>query len=56
MNLLQVDVAPIQNHSLNVSGGKNGLTYSVIGTFFNQTGSLINSDFKKAIFKKQYRV
>ena len=47
MNLLQVDAAPIQNHSLNVSGGKNGLTYSVVGTFFNQSGSLINSDFKK---------
>ena len=47
MSLLQVDEAPIQNHSLNVSGGKNGLTYSVVGTFFNQTGSLINSDFKK---------
>ena len=47
MGLLQVDAAPIKNHSLNVSGGKNGLTYSVVGTFFNQTGSLINSDFKK---------
>ena len=38
MGLLQVDSAPMQNHSLNVSGGKNGLTYSVVGTFFNQTG------------------
>ena len=47
MGLLQVDSAPMQNHSLNVSGGKNGLTYSVVGTFFNQTGSLINSDFNK---------
>ena len=47
MNLLQVDSAPIQNHSLNVSGGKNGLTYSVVGTFFNQKGSLINSDYNK---------
>jgi len=47
MGLLQVDSAPIQNHSLSVSGGKNGLTYSVVGTFFNQTGSLINSDFNK---------
>ena len=47
MSLLQVEEAPIQNHSLNVSGGKNGLTYSVVGTFFNQTGSLINSDYKK---------
>lgn len=47
MNLLQVDAAPIQNHSLSVSGGKNGLTYNVTGTFFDQTGSLINSDYKK---------
>ncbi|MDB9732639.1 TonB-dependent receptor [Polaribacter sp.] len=47
MNLLQVDAAPIQNHSLSVSGGKNGLTYNVTGTFFDQTGSLINSYYKK---------
>lgn len=47
LNLLQVDAAPIQNHSLSVSGGKNGLTYNVTGTFFDQTGSLINSGYKK---------
>ena len=44
---LQVDMAPIQNHSLSVSGGKNGLTYNVIGTFFDQEGTLYNSDFEK---------
>lgn len=49
MNLLQVDAAPIQNHSLSVSGGKNGLTYNVTGTFFDQTGSLINSDYKNIL-------
>jgi len=47
LNLLQVDAAPIQNHSLSLSGGKNGLTYNVTGTFFDQTGSFINSKYKK---------
>lgn len=44
---LQVDNAPIQNYTLGVSGGRNGLTYSVIGTYFNQEGSLLNSNFEK---------
>ena len=44
---IMTPTAPIQNQSINVSGGKNGLTYSVVGTFFNQTGALINSDYKK---------
>ena len=30
---LQVDLAPMQNHSLSVNGGKDGLTYNVIATF-----------------------
>ena len=47
MGDLQVDMAPIQNHSLSVSGGKNGLTYNVIGTYFSQDGSLYNSDYEK---------
>ena len=47
LNLLQVDAAPIQNNSLSLSGGKNGLTYNVTGTFFDQTGSFINSKYKK---------
>lgn len=44
---LQVDNAPIQNYSLGVSGGRNGLTYSVIGTYFSQEGSLLNSQYDK---------
>jgi hypothetical protein len=47
MGDLQVDMAPIQNHSLSVSGGKNGLTYNVTGTYFSQEGSLYNSDYEK---------
>ena len=47
MGDLQVDWAPIQNHSIGVSGGKSGLTYNVIGTYFNQQGSLYNSDYEK---------
>ncbi len=47
MKELQVDLAPIQNHSVNVSGGRRGLSYSVIGTYFNQVGSLINSEYEK---------
>ena len=47
MEYLQVDMAPIQNHSLSVSGGNNGLTYNVIGTYFDQDGSLYNSGYEK---------
>ena len=58
MGDLQVNMAPIQSHSINISGGKSGLTYSIIGTYFNQDGSLLNSDYEKfsvrsnAFFKK----
>ncbi|WPR71083.1 TonB-dependent receptor [Flavobacterium sp. NG2] len=44
---LLIDNAPIQNHSLNVSGGAKGATYSVVGTFFNQEGSVINSGYDR---------
>lgn len=44
---LQVDNAPIQNHSLGISGGRNGLTFNVTGTYFNETGSLVNSEYEK---------
>lgn len=37
------DQAPVQNYSLRVSGGSNGLTYSVNGNFFGQEGVIIKS-------------
>ena len=46
-DLLQVDNAPIQNYTLNVNGGSKYLNYSVIGTYFNQGGSLLNSNYDK---------
>lgn len=44
---LQNDNAPIQNYTLSVSGGKDGLTYNVVGTYFGQEGSLILSNYDK---------
>ncbi|MFY0607710.1 MAG: TonB-dependent receptor [Cyclobacteriaceae bacterium] len=41
------DNALIQNHSLNVSGGSKGLTYNVVGTFFQQEGTIINSNYER---------
>ncbi|WP_366183122.1 TonB-dependent receptor [Flavobacterium ovatum] len=39
--------APIQNHSVNVSGGKEDLTYSLNSSLFKQDGVLINSGFTR---------
>lgn len=39
--------APIQNHSVNVSGGKDGLTYNFNANFFQQEGSFYSSDYKR---------
>jgi hypothetical protein len=36
-------MALIQNHNVNISGGKEGLTYNVSMNYFDQEGSLINS-------------
>ena len=47
MDLLQEDMAPIQQHSINVSGGKQGLTYNVSMNYFDQEGSLINSGLQR---------
>lgn len=44
---LQVDNAPMQNHTIGISGGRSGLTYNVTGTYFSETGSLVNSKFDK---------
>ncbi|MFR9495864.1 MAG: TonB-dependent receptor [Rikenellaceae bacterium] len=39
--------AAIQNYSASVSGGANGVTYSVQGNYFNQEGLIINSGFER---------
>ncbi len=36
-----------QNHNINLSGGNNGLTYSITAGFFAQDGVLVNTDFNR---------
>jgi TonB-linked SusC/RagA family outer membrane protein len=38
-------IAPIQNHSLRLSGGTDKTTYSVSGSYFGQEGIIINSGY-----------
>ena len=47
MDLVQVDMASVQQHSVNVSGGKQGLTYNVSANYFDQRGSLLNSGLRR---------
>ncbi len=39
-----------QNHQLSVSGGSENVNYYVSGTYFNQTGIIVNSEFEKIQF------
>ncbi|UFH54406.1 TonB-dependent receptor [Spirosoma sp. KNUC1025] len=39
--------APIQNHTLSVSGGKDNVKFYISGNFLNQRGVVINSGFKR---------
>ncbi len=47
VDVIENDNAVIQNHSLNVSGGREGLAYSVNANFYNQEGSIINSGLER---------
>lgn len=46
-DIILKDMASIQNHSINVSGGKEDLTYNFNGNFFDQAGVMINSGYKR---------
>ena len=39
-----------QNHQLSVSGGSDKVNYYISGTYFNQEGIIVNSDFQKIQF------
>ncbi len=39
-----------QNHQLSVSGGSDNVNYYVSGTYFNQEGIVVNSNFEKIQF------
>lgn len=40
--------APIQSHEISVSGGNEKTTYLVSGSYFDQEGIILNSDYNKA--------
>lgn len=39
--------APIQNHSLNISGGNENTRFSITGSLFDQNGIIRNSDYQR---------
>ncbi|ARV16607.1 SusC/RagA family TonB-linked outer membrane protein [Polaribacter sp. SA4-12] len=45
---IENDYAPVQNYGLSISGGSKGLTYNVVGSFFSQDGTIINSGYDRA--------
>ncbi|MGY6649762.1 SusC/RagA family TonB-linked outer membrane protein [Wenyingzhuangia sp. IMCC45574] len=46
-DVLLNDLASIENHSINVSGGKKDLTYSLNVNYFGQEGIFFNSDYNR---------
>jgi TonB-dependent SusC/RagA subfamily outer membrane receptor len=46
---------PIQNHEISVSGGDEKSRYLISGNYFNQKGTVINSDFKRYFRKNKLR-
>ncbi len=47
LELIENDNAPIQNHNINISGGKAGLSYNINASAFMQEGVIIKSNFKR---------
>ncbi|WP_101260425.1 SusC/RagA family TonB-linked outer membrane protein [Labilibaculum filiforme] len=47
MDVIENDNASIQNHNVSISGGKKDLTYNVVGSYFEQEGTLINSNYER---------
>lgn len=47
LDLVEIDQQPIQNHSLNIAGGKEGLTYNLTAAFFNQEGAIVNTSYDR---------
>ncbi len=41
------DNAPIQNYTVNLSGGTKDITYSVISNLYEKEGTVLNSNFKR---------
>ncbi|MEM6522722.1 MAG: TonB-dependent receptor [Bacteroidota bacterium] len=52
-NEVMTDAAPIQNHSLTISGGNDRARYSVGGSYFNQEGLIdhMRNDYERLNFR-----
>ncbi len=46
-SLVFIDYAPVQEHSINVSGGTKDISYNVIAGYFNKEGVIVNSGFER---------
>ncbi len=47
MDVVQNDYAPVQNYSLTLSGGSDNLTYNLVGNYYSQDGTIINTSFER---------
>ncbi|GAF02766.1 SusC/RagA family TonB-linked outer membrane protein [Saccharicrinis fermentans] len=47
VDVIENDHAKTQNYSVNISGGTKDLTYNVVGSFFEQEGSLLNTNYER---------
>ncbi|WP_068472876.1 SusC/RagA family TonB-linked outer membrane protein [Saccharicrinis aurantiacus] len=47
INTVQNDNAIVQNHSVSISGGKDDVRFSLVGSYFNQDGILLNSGYER---------
>lgn len=48
--------APVGNYQINVAGGAEKIKYSLTGSFFDQKGIIINTDFKRYAFRSNIDV
>jgi len=47
MDIVQIDNAPTQSHTVQLSGGNKNLMASTVLSYFSQDGTLINSKYKR---------
>lgn len=47
MKYVFIDNASTQNYSLNLNGGANGFTYSIVGGYLSQEGNIISSGYDR---------
>lgn len=47
VDVIENDNASIQNHSVTLSGGMKDLTYNIVGAYFDQEGTLLNTNYDR---------